>query len=403
MSARDMLRGARYRLLTINSGSSSLKISLFRIAEDVSKTVSGAVTGIGANESRIKVETAYGELLLDETVSSANHPAALESLFAALSRHIDLGSVSVIGHRIVHGGPHYTKAERLTPSIEADLRKLIPMAPLHMPANLDCIFSARQRYPDALHYACFDTSFHNDMPDTARRTGLPLDMEDLFVRRFGFHGISYAYIIDDLAARAGDEASKQRLLVAHLGAGASMAAIMDRKSVDTSMGFSALSGLLMATRSGDIDPGLLLYLIIDKGWDPVALRETLYHEAGLFGLSGLSDAETLLKSDAAAARQALAQFNYQARKQAGALIAVMGGIDRIIFTGGIGENAPTIRAAICEPLGDLYGIRLDAKANDLGETRISASDSFVIVETIPTDEATMIARYGRALVASDAA
>ena len=399
MSPLDTPFGKSRRVLTINSGSSSLKIALFRIADDVMKTMSGAVTGIGSSEATMTAETAYGDTLWDERACCINHPAALDAFLKEMAAHVDLDGVSAVGHRVVHGGPHYTAAQRLTPGIEADLRKLIPLAPLHMPANLDGIVAARLRFPDAVQYACFDTSFHAGMPISAQRTGLPLEMEDTSLRRFGFHGLSYRFVLDDLTARVGHAASMQRLLVAHLGAGASMVAIENGQTIDTSMGFSALAGLPMATRSGDIDPGLILHLILEKGWPPSVLRDKLYNGAGLLGLSGLSgDVKALLKSDDPRAGEALAQFAYQARKQAGALIAAMGGVDRIIFTGGIGQYAPTIRAAICEPLSDLYGISLDTRANDLGETCISEPDSSVIVETVHTDEALMIARSGRALL-----
>ena len=236
----------------------------------------------------------------------------------------------------------------------------------------------------------------------AQRTGLPPGMEGEFIRRYGFHGLSYAFVVDDLAERAGKTAASQRLLVAHLGAGASMAAIRGGQSVDTSMGFSALAGLPMATRSGDVDPGLLLYMILEKNWDPSVLQDQLYHGAGLLGLSGLSgDVATLLRrTDAPRAGEALAQFAYQARKQAGALIAAMGGVDRIIFTGGIGEHAPSIRAAICEPLGDLFGIDFDSDANDRSAACITKPGSAVIVEAVHTDEALTIARQGRAVLAN---
>ncbi|HBL93785.1 MAG TPA: acetate/propionate family kinase [Hyphomonas sp.] len=389
------------RILTLNTGSSSLKIALFHVGEDVIKTMSGEVTGIGASEARMMAETAYGDTLWDTRARCINHPAALDAFFQEMAEHVDLGGIAAVGHRVVHGGPHYTKAARLTPKVEADLRKLIPLAPLHMPANLDGIVAARLRLPEAIQYACFDTSFHAGMPLMAQRTGLAPGMEGDLIRRYGFHGLSYEYIVDDLGTRAGTAAARQRLLVAHLGAGASMTAIHNGETVDTSMGFSALAGLPMATRSGDVDPGLLLYMILELNWDPSVLQDQLYHGAGLLGLSGISgDVKSLLKSDDPRAGKALAQFAYQARKQAGALIAAMGGVDRIIFTGGVGEHAPSIRAAICEPLGDLYGIDFDARANAQGDACITHPGSPVIVETVHTDEAMIIARGARAILES---
>ncbi|KCZ99518.1 acetate/propionate family kinase [Hyphomonas oceanitis] len=402
MSAHDKPHGESYTVLTLNSGSSSLKIAIFRIDDHVVKTMSGAVTGIGTSEARLTARTASGEMLWDTRACCINHPVALDTFLKKLATHVDLSGVSAVGHRVVHGGPHYTRAQRLTPRVESDIRKLIPLAPLHMPANLDGIVAARLRLPNALHYACFDTSFHADMPIAAQRTGLPPGMEGEFIRRYGFHGLSYAFVVDDLAERAGKMAASQRLLVAHLGAGASMTAIRGGHSIDTSMGFSALAGLPMATRSGDVDPGLLLYMILEKNWDPSVLQDQLYHGSGLLGLSGLSgDVETLLRrTDDPRSGEALSQFAYQARKQAGALIATMGGVDRIIFTGGIGEHAPSIRAAICEPLGDLFGIDFDNDANDRGAARITKPGSAVIVEAVHTDEALTIARQGRAVLAN---
>lgn len=387
-------------LMTINSGSSSLKIALFRIGDDVIKTMSGTVTGIGAETGQMTAQTAYGDTLWEREAYCVNHPVALDAFFHEMAEHVDIGTIDAVGHRVVHGGPHFTAPQKLTAAVEADLRKLATLAPLHMPANLDGIVAARQRFPDAVQFACFDTSFHTNMPQVAQRTGLPRALEDGLIRRYGFHGLSYAFIVEDLEARLGAAISHQRLLVAHLGAGASMAAIHQGQTVDTSMGFSALAGLPMATRSGDVDPGLLFYLILQKGWAPDSLQDKLYHGAGLLGLSGLSgDVETLVAAqNTPRAKEALDQFSYQSRKQAGALIAAMGGVDRIIFTGGIGENAPEVRSAICEPLSDFLGIAFDADANAKGAPVISKTGSAVVVETVHTDEALMIARAGRAIL-----
>lgn len=387
-------------LLTINGGSSSQKVALFRIGEGLVRIMAGAVTGIGESGGRTRGQSTKGETLWDQDVCCVDHPDALNVILREMARHVDLGDVGAVGHRVVHGGPDFIKPQRLTASVEARLHALAPLAPLHMPANLDGIIAARQRFPKAVHYACFDTSFHASMPAVAQETGLPPGMRDDSIRRYGFHGLSYAFIVEDIEVRAGAAAAHQRLLVAHLGAGASMAGIHHGQTVDTSMGFSTLAGLPMATRSGDIDPGLLLYLSLNKDWRPSEIENQLYHNAGLLGLSGLSgDVQTLLAAkDNPQARQALEQFAYQARKQAGALITAMGGVDRIIFTGGIGENAPAIRSAICQPLSDLLRIDFDADANARGASLISKSGSAVIVETVHTDEALMIARAGRAIL-----
>lgn len=387
-------------LLTINGGSSSLKVALFRIEDGLARIIVASVTGVGEPAGRTRGHSANGKTLWDQDVSCVDHPAALNVILREMACHIELEGVGAVGHRVVHGGPNYTRPLRLTASIEARLHALAPLAPLHMPANLDGIAAARRRFPKAVHYACFDTGFHASMPTVAQETGLPPGMRDDSIRRYGFHGLSYAFIVEDLEARLGAAAAQQRLLVAHLGAGASMAAIHYGQTVDTSMGFSALAGLPMATRSGDVDPGLLLYLILTKNWEPSELENQLYHSAGLLGLSGLSgNVQTLLAAeDNPHARRALEQFAYQARKQAGALVAAMGGVDRIIFTGGIGENAPAIRSAICQPLSDLFKFDFDANANAEGASLISKPGSAVVVETVRTDEAVMIARAGYAIL-----
>jgi acetate kinase len=288
----------------------------------------------------------------------------------------------------------------VTPALEARLRRLIPLAPLHLPHNLAGILAVRLRRPDLAQVACFDTAFHRGLPRLARLTGLPRRFSDEGIRRFGFHGLSYEYVLDDLRQREGDEATG-RIIVAHLGNGASMAAIRDGQSVETTMGFSTLAGLPMGTRSGDLDPGALLYLLVERQMSPENVQALLYEQSGLLGLSGISrNMEELLTrmTDEPAAAEAVGFFCYQARKHLAALTAALGGLDRLIFTGGIGANAPEIRARICGGLAYL-AIEVDEHRNSAGALCISSAASRVVVEAVQTDEELMIARHVRRLLA----
>ena len=382
-------------ILVINCGSSSVKFALFAGEGDAQRRlVSGALERLGLPEARFRARDEDRNILIDETHDIPNHVSALDLL---LSRVETLGphyQIQAVGHRVVHGGDDCDCPLPVTPALEARLRKLIPLAPLHLPHNLAGIMAVRVRRPDLLQVACFDTAFHKGLPRLARLTGLPRRFEKEGIRRYGFHGLSYEYVMGELRRRHGSAVAGERIIVAHLGNGASMAAIEGGRSVDTSMGFSTLGGLLMGTRSGDLDPGIVLHLLMEKGMTAEQVMHLLYEQSGLLGISGLSRnmKELLAQSDmVAAAAEAVDFFCYQARKHLAALTASLGGLDRLVFTGGIGANASEIRTGICEGL-DYLGIVLDGTRNAAGKQTISGSGSEVVVEAFPTDEEQVIAR-----------
>ena len=302
-----------------------------------------------------------------------------------------------VGHRIVHGGAKYTGPTIVTPEVLADLRALIPLAPLHQPYNLQAIDAVAERLPDVPQVACFDTSFHRGQPAVAELVPLPKDIRDSGVQRYGFHGLSYEYIASVLPSVA-PEIANGRVIVAHLGSGASMCAMKNGKSLDSTLGFTALDGLCMGTRPGSLDPGVLLHLFQTMGRTPKDVEALLYKKSGLLGISGISnDMRDLLGSDKPSARLAVDYFVYRAAKEIGALAAVLGGVDALVFTAGIGENSPEIRKRICEASAWL-GVELDADANGRKGPRISTPASRVSAWMIPTNEELMIARHtGRLL------
>jgi acetate kinase len=299
------------------------------------------------------------------------------------------------GHRIVHGGADHIAPERVTPALLAALYRLIPFAPLHMPSALTAIETVSAHFPDLPQVACFDTAFHRAMPELAQRFPIPRALYDEGIRRYGFHGISYEYIMSTLG-----ESPPSRIIIAHLGNGASMVAVRDGRSIDTTMGFTPAGGFMMGTRSGDLDPGILVYLMKEKGYDAGRIDRMVNHESGLSGVSGLtSDMKTLLekRDSGPSAREAIAMFCYQLSKSIGALCAALGGLDLLIFTGGIGEKSAEIRAEVLAPLAHL-GIQIDAECNRTHAATISTKDSRSVVRMIPTNEDLMIARHTNLLL-----
>lgn len=375
-------------VLSLNSGSSSLKFALFNISETAeNRLASGAVENIGP-EARLWLRDAAGKSLLDK---SANLPGARECIAAIFDAidHSSLPPPDAAGHRIVHGGPSHTSPQRIDQELQEDLRKLIPLAPLHLPAQIEVIEAMSRRYPDLPQVACFDTAFHAAMPEVAQRLPLPRNLWDKGVRRYGFHGLSYEFILNALGAEAGG-----RVIVAHLGNGASMAAIRDRKPLDTSMGLTPTGGFMMSTRSGDLDPGVLLYLL-RAGYTAEQLEKMLNRESGLLGVSGVSsDMKALLdrRNKNPFVAQAVEMFCYQIRKFIGAYATVLGGLDTLVFTGGIGERAAPVREEICQGL-EFLGIQLSPELNGKNDAVISNSSSRCTVRVIPTDEDLMIARH----------
>ena len=383
-------------ILVINAGSSSIKLAIFEVGEGraLQLAAKGAMDGIGT-QPRLRARDAQGTVLADEKYSAGDVPdiaAAMIHTGAWLRAYLK-GSVPLaVGHRVVLGGSTYAAPQLVDDRVLASLEALVPLAPLHQPSALDPIRAIRLRFPEAPQVACFDTAFHRDHPDVADRYALPEALYQEGIRRYGFHGLSYEYIARSLP-RVAPEIARGAVVVAHLGSGASMCALRDGRSVDSTMGFTALDGLPMGTRCGQIDPGVLLYLLTEKGWSAEDLERLLYHEAGLRGLSGISnDVRDLLGADAPAARRALDYFVYRIGREVGSLAGAMGGIDGLVFTAGIGENSPDIRARVCARAAWL-GIELDQAANRAGGPRISTPASRVSAWVIPTDEERMIAEH----------
>jgi acetate kinase len=382
-------------ILVINAGSSSIKFQLFSVAADdrLERHLKGQIEGVGV-KPRLIARGVSGETLIDETWPSAevkDVPAALDKVVAFLRAHIGQLPIA-IGHRVVHGGPDYSAPTVINESVLKRLDTFSPLAPLHQPNNLAPIRAVRARQPQLLQVACFDTAFHRGHPEIADRYALPESLYEEGVRRYGFHGLSYEYIADQLPELAPDIA-QGRVVVAHLGSGASMCAISAGKSVECTLGFTALDGLPMGTRPGQLDPGIVLYLFSEKGMSAKEIERFLYNECGLKGLSGISnDVRDLLKSSDPRAKRALDHFVYRIALSAGMLAAAMGGIDGFVFTAGIGENAHAIREAVVKRLAWL-GLELDPDANRKGVPRVSRKDSRVVCYVIPTDEELMIARH----------
>lgn len=381
-----------HAILTLNAGSSSLKFAIFAGRRAPRRLWSGAIEKIGLPDARFRLSDARGTRVLDQGGRIATHVEALERLMNAIDRDVDGPPLGAVGHRIVHGGPECDCPKRVTPAILDRLKRLTPLAPMHLPANIAGIEAVAAARPDLAQVACFDTSFHHDLPRIARLSGLPRALQDAGYRRYGFHGLSYEFILRALSAD-GIDVARERIVVAHLGNGASMCAIRNGQSVETTMGFSTIAGLPMGTRSGDVDPGLLLYLMIENGMTPQDLTRLFYTESGLLGLSGISrNMHELLENDAAAAAEAVDYFCHHARRHLAGLTASLGGLDRLVFTGGIGANSWQVRAAICQGLGYL-GVTLDQGSNARGAKVISVSRGSVVVEARQTDEEAMIAGH----------
>jgi len=380
--------------LVLNSGSSSLKFCVYRRpgGEDWSLDSRGQVEGIGTIP-RLSARDSGGHLLVDEPEPGVCDCREALRLVAEWLRLTYWGARVVgIGHRVVHGGARYSGPTLVTPPVLAELHRLTPFAPLHQPYNLAAIDAVCEQFPDLPQVACFDTSFHQGQSPIATLIPLPREIRRAGVQRYGFHGLSYEYIASVLP-RDAPEIAGGRVVVAHLGSGASLCAMKNRKSVDSSFGFSVLDGLCMGTRPGAMDPGVVLYLFQTLGLSAREVETILYKRSGLLGISGLSnDMRDLLASSEPGARLAVDYFVYRATKEIGAMVAVLGGIDGLVFTAGIGENSAEIRRRICESATWL-GIELDATANDEKRRQISTPSSRVSVWVIATDEELMIARY----------
>jgi len=377
-------------ILCHNSGSSSRKLALFRLAEGREELIAkGAAEEVGSRGGRLWVSDGRGKMLCDEERDLSGSLDPLLALYDEIDR-LRLPRPEAAGHRMVHGGVSHVEPELITQALMEDLRRLVPFAPLHLPGEIAGVESTAARYRGMPQVACFDTAFHRRMPEIAERFALPRALWDDGIRRFGFHGISYEYVMQALG-----HAAPPRIIIAHLGNGASMAAVRDGRPLDTTMGFTPTGGFMMGTRSGDLDPGILLYLLREKRLDADALEGLVNHQSGLLGVSGVgSDMKLLLEkrqTDSHAA-QAVEMFCYQVRKTIGALAAALGGLDLLVFTAGIGERAAPVRLEICRGLEHL-DISIDRGRNDRHADVISTPDSRCVVRVIPTDEDLMIARH----------
>lgn len=387
--------------LVLNAGSSSLKFCVYRRPETKKNwrlEARGQIEGIGT-APRLSAKDDHGGILADNALDNwvCDGRAALDALAAWLRSRYGGARVLGIGHRVVHGGPRYDRPTVVNRQVLAELYELIPLAPLHQPYNLAAIETIFERLPDVPQVACFDTSFHQGHCAAAKLIPLPKEICNSRVQRYGFHGLSYEYISSVLPEVA-PEIAKGRVIVAHLGSGASLCALKAGKSVDSTLSFTALDGLCMGTRPGTLDPGVVLYLFQTLGLSAKEVETILYKKSGLLGISGISnDMRDLLASDKPEARLAVDYFVYRAAKEIGALAAVLGGVDGLVFTAGIGENSPEIRRRICEASSWL-GVRLDADANAGRGPRISTQQSEVSSWVIPTNEELMIARHTGSLL-----
>ena len=382
------------RILTINGGSSSVKFALFETGASLHRILGGGIDRIGQPGATLLVKGLNPGDNISRPLTAPDLTTAVDALIDGIEEHSGHGAFAAVGHRVVHGGPKYSQPRRITAEMVADLRQLSPFDPEHLPEEILLTEEFHRRFPDMPQVACFDTAFHHDLPRVAQLLPIPRRYEAQGVRRYGFHGLSYAFLMGELARLAGTEAAQGRVILAHLGNGASLAAVHRGKPMDTSMSFTPTAGVPMSTRSGDLDPGLVWYLARTEHLDAKGFNEMVNFKSGLLGVSETSsDMRDLLEHETQDVRaaEAVALFCYQIKKWIGAFAAALGGLDTLVFAGGIGENAPTVRGRICDGLGFL-GIELDEKQNATNEGVISAKTSGIPVRVIPTDEERMIAR-----------
>ena len=388
-----MTQDKRYRL-ALNVGSSSIKFALYHGGEPAARRLHGTVGRIGSGAAVLAFDDTLRHRQGSRSLGDSDHRSAAAALLDWLDRQVGLGSVGAVGHRVVSGGARYAESQLVTREMLDELRRISAYAPEHLPAELAVIDLLRERVPGLPQVACFDTAFHRDMPQVARILPIPRRFQAQGVERYGFHGLSYAFLLEELARLAGAEAARGRLVLAHLGHGASLAAVRGGRGIDTSMGFTPAAGVPMGTRSGDLDPGLVWYLAQTEQMTAERFHHMVNRESGLLGLSDTSsDLRELLGREAEDARaaEAVAVFCYQVKKCIGAFAAALGGLDTLVFTGGIGENAPVVRARVCADLGFL-GVQVDPARNAAGAPVIGAEASRVDVRVIPTDEEAMIAK-----------
>ena len=387
------MKPANARILTINGGSSSIKFALYPVGEPLKRGLYGKVDRIGLSGTNLTFHDTASNRQDSRSFAAGDHKSATNLLIDWLEEQNHFASIRAVGHRVVHGMKH-TAPELVTRELLDELHLISPNDPDHLPREIELIETFRQRHPKLPQLACFDTAFHRSMPRVAKILPIPRRFDAKGVQRYGFHGLSYAYLMEELARLGDPAATTGRVILAHLGNGASLAAVRDGKSMDTSMGFTPTAGLVMSTRAGDLDPGVAPYLARTEQITTKQFYEMVNHESGLLGVSETSsDMRDLLAHEAGDVRaaEAVALFCYQAKKWIGAFVAALGGLDTLVFAGGIGENAPPLRARICDGLGFL-GIELEEKRNAANESVISTNAGRVTVRVIRTDEELMIAR-----------
>jgi acetate kinase len=379
-------------VLAINGGSSSIRFAVYEAGETPRRWLNGKIDRIGLSNTGLIINDPFGKPLVSRRLAATDHRTAVGFLLNCLEAQPVFASVNVVGHRVVHGMKH-AEPERVTPKLLRELHRITPYAPDHLPREIGLIETFSRRYPGLPQVACFDTAFHCTMPRVARLLPIPRRFGARGIERYGFHGLSYSYLMEELG-RLDPVGAKGRVILAHLGNGASLAAVRHGKSIDTSMGFTPAAGLVMSTRTGDLDPGLIYYLARTERMTAAHFQRMVNHESGLLGVSGTSsDMRDLCAREAADVRaaEAVELFCYQARKWIGSFAAALGGLSTLVFSGGIGENAPLIRARICDGLS-FIGIQLNRKRNAGNAPLISSDTSGVRVRVIPTNEELMIAR-----------
>ncbi len=380
-------------ILTINGGSSSIKFALYEQGNQPEKIFSGQISRINSPSAEFMLKDAKSAEKQTEPVKTVDYSSTILWLINRLEKQVDFDLIAAVGHRIVHGMQH-TKPALITVELLEELKQIIPYDPDHLPNEIKLIEAFQKQLPKTAQFACFDTAFHQTMPRVAKQLPVPRRFEKSGVQRYGFHGLSYQYLMQELEKQAGKEAVNGRVILAHLGNGASLAAVYQGKSIDTSMGFTPAGGLPMSSRSGDLDPGVCWLMMQAENLSPAQFNHLINHESGLLGISETSgDMEILLQQEGIDLRSAEAVnlFCYQVKKWIGAFAAALGGVDTLVFAGGIGENAPVIRARICDGLGFL-GIELDEKRNNENAAIISGDKRSIAVRVIATDEEWMIAK-----------
>ncbi len=386
-------------MLTINGGSSSIKFALYRAEQSGDRLLSGKIDRIGLSQARF-VANVPGQQPYVRPLVAPNHQVAGTFLIDWLEQQPGFAALAGIGHRIVHGGSKYGEPQRVTPPLVRELRRLKPYDPEHLPAEIQLIELFQRRCPKAAQIACFDTAFHRGMPSVARLLPIPRKLAAKGIQRYGFHGLSYTFLLAELGRLAGPDAARGRVVMAHLGNGASLAAVHGGKSIDTSMGFTPTAGVPMSSRSGDLDPGLVWYLARTEHLTAKQFHHMVNHQSGLLGVSGTSpDMRDLLgrevKDERAA--EAVALFCYQVKKWIGAFAAALGGLETLVFAGGIGENSPQVRQRICAGL-EFFGVKLDQSRNESNAAVISSDSSPATVRVMRTDEEVVIAQAVRQVV-----